>query len=93
MKQNSVIKVLSLALVIAMIGLFIQVYSTSKAQNEVKIYQAKCDSLQRASDSLYDRLFPAEVELHRMQTAFEIFLKKNYKAAKQYADIISEETE
>lgn len=93
MKQNSIIKVLSLALVIAMIGLFIQVYSTSKAQNEVKIYQAKCDSLQRASDSLYDRLFPAEIELNRMRVAYDIFLDKNYKAAMQFGDIISNETE
>ena len=87
------IKVLSTALVIAMLGLFVQVYSTSKAQNEVKIYNAKCDSLQRASDSLYNRLFPAEIELNRMQTAYEIFLKQNNKAAQQYGDIISNETE
>ena len=81
------IKVLSTALVIAMLGLFVQVYSTSK------IYKAKCDSLQRASDSLYNRLFPAEIELNRMQTAYEIFLKQNNKAAQQYGDIISNETE
>lgn len=87
------IKILSLALIIAMCGLFIQVYSTSKAQTEVKIYQAKCDSLQHVSDSLYDRLFPAEIELNRMQTAYEIFLKRNNKAAIQYGDIISNETE
>lgn len=87
------IKVLSISLVIAMLGLFVQVYSTSKAQNEVKIYKAKCDSLQRASDSLYNRLFPAEIELNRMQTAYEIFLKQNNKAAQQYGDIISNETE
>jgi type II secretory pathway component PulL len=87
------IKILSTALVIAMIGLFIQVYSTSKAQTEVKIYQAKCDSLQRVSDSLYDRLFPTEIELNRMQTAYDIFLDKNYKAAQQFGDIISNETE
>ena len=87
------IKVLSTALVIAMLGLFVQVYSTSKSQNEVKVYKVKCDSLQRASDSLYNRLFPAEIELHRMQTAYEIFLERNYKAAEQYGDIISNETE
>ena len=87
------IKVLSTALVIAMLGLFVQVYSTSKAQSEIKVYQVKCDSLQRASDSLYNRLFPAEIELHRMQTAYEIFLERNNKAAQQYGDIISNETE
>ena len=87
------IKVLSTALVVSMVGLFIQVYSTSKSQTEVKIYQTKCDSLQRASDSLYDRLFPVEIELHRMQTAYEIFADRNPKAASQYGDIISNETE
>jgi type II secretory pathway component PulL len=87
------VRVLSTALVIAMIGLFVQVYSTSKSQTEVAIYKAKCDSLQQVSDSLYDRLFPAEVELNRMQTAYDIFLDKNYKAAIQYGDIISNETE
>jgi len=87
------IKILSLALAISMCGLFIQVYSTSKAQTEVKIYKERCDSLQHVSDSLYDRLFPAEVELNRMQTAYDIFLDKNYKAAMQYGDIISNETE
>jgi type II secretory pathway component PulL len=87
------IKVLSTALIVSLIGLFIQVYSTSKAQTEVKAYQAKCDSLQRTSDSLYDRLFPAEIELNRMRIAYDIFLDKNYKAAMQYGDIIANETE
>jgi len=87
------IKVLSTALVVSLLGLFIQVYSTSKSQTEVKVYQTKCDSLQRASDSLYDRLFPTEIELHRMQTAYEIFANRNPKAASQYGDIISNETE
>jgi type II secretory pathway component PulL len=87
------IRLLSIALVISLVGLFIQVYSTSKAQTEVKVYQAKCDSLQRVSDSLYDRLFPAEIELNRMKVAYDIFLDKNYKAAMQYGDIISNETE
>ena len=87
------IRLLSIALVISLLGLFIQVYSTSKAQTEVKVYQAKCDSLQRASDSLYDRLFPTEIELNRMKVAYDIFLDKNYKAAMQYGDIISNETE
>jgi hypothetical protein len=87
------IKVLSIALVIAMCGLFIQVYSTSKAQSEIKVYQAKCDSLQHLSDSLYSELQPIQIEYGRMQVAYEIFIKRNPKAASQYGDIISEETE
>ena len=68
------IKVLSIALVIAMCGLFIQVYSTSKSQSEIKVYQAKCDSLQHLSDSLYSELQPVQIELNRMKIAYDIFL-------------------
>jgi hypothetical protein len=87
------IKILSTALIVAMIGLFIQVYSTSRAQTEIKVYKAKCDSLQHISDSLYSELQPVQIELGRMQTAYDIFLDKNYKAAMQFGDIIANETE
>ena len=87
------IKILSTALVIAMIGLFIQVYSTSKSQTEVKIYQAKCDSLQHLTDSLHDELFPTQIELNRMRIGYNILLERNPKAAEQLGNIISNETE
>jgi hypothetical protein len=87
------IKVLSTALVIAMLGLFVQVYSTNKSQTEVKVYQAKCDSLQKVSDSLYGELFPAQIELNRMRIGYNILLERNPKSAKQFGDIISNETE
>ena len=87
------IKILSTALIVAMIGLFIQVYSTSRAQTEIKVYKAKYDSTQRVADSLHDELLPIQIELGRMQTAYDIFLDKNYKAAQQFGDIISNETE
>ena len=51
------------------------------------------DSLEVLSDSLQVELFPAEVELTRYQIAYEIFLKRNPKAASQFGDIISQETE
>ncbi len=51
------------------------------------------DSLEVLSDSLQVELFPAEVELTRYQIAYEIFLKRNPKAASQFGDIISDETE
>lgn len=53
----------------------------------------KVDSLQILSDSLNTELFPTEVELGRYQIAFQIFMERNPKAASQYGDIISEETE
>ena len=49
--------------------------------------------LQNLSDSLCNENFPCQVELGRYQTSYEIFLKRNPKAAKQYGTIISEETE
>jgi hypothetical protein len=51
------------------------------------------DSLEVLSDSLQVELFPAEVELTRYQIAYEIFSKRNPKAASQFGDIISDETE
>jgi hypothetical protein len=51
------------------------------------------DSLQNRCDSLEAELWPASVELGRYQMAYEILLERNPKAAKQYGDIISNETE
>ena len=90
MKTNNI---LTAALLISLIGLFVQVYSTSKAQTELKTVQAKCNSLTVFSDSLYSELYPAQNELDRHIEALHIFMKRNPKAANEYADIISEETE
>ena len=51
------------------------------------------DSLQNVVDSLQAENFPCQVELGRYQMAYQIFMERNPKAAKQYGDIISEETE
>jgi len=51
------------------------------------------DSLQNMVDSLHDEAFSSHVELGRYQIAYEIFMERNPKAAKQYGTIISEETE
>ena len=87
------IKVLATSTVIAMICLFIQVYFTSMSQKETAVYKAKCDSLQHVADSLHWELFPAQIELGRYQVAYGIFAERNPKAAEQYGDIISSETE
>jgi hypothetical protein len=42
---------------------------------------------------LYAELFPIQIELGRYQVAYEIFAERNPKAAEQYGDIISNETE
>jgi hypothetical protein len=51
------------------------------------------DSLNGVIDSLEQHLYPISIELNRHETAFQIFLERNPKAAKQYGDIISQETE
>ncbi len=51
------------------------------------------DSLQHLVDSLSMELFPKEIELGRYEVAFQIFSERNPKAAEQYAEIISSETE
>lgn len=51
------------------------------------------DSLQKLSDSLSMELFPKEIELGRYEVAYRIFMERNPKAASQYGDIISNETE
>ena len=44
-------------------------------------------------DSLKNEMFVMGIELNRYEVAYEIFLKRNPKAAKQYGTIISDETE
>ena len=51
------------------------------------------DSIQYQLDSLNTEIFPMEIELGRYQVAFTIFAERNPKAAEQYAEIISSETE
>ena len=51
------------------------------------------DSLQKRCDSLEAELWPAQIELGRYEVAYQILLERNPKAAKQYGDIISNETE
>lgn len=69
------------------------------AQNNastIKSLQAKCDSLSREiskCDSISNELFYVETELNRYEIAYKIFLERNPKAASQYGDIISDETE
>jgi hypothetical protein len=50
-------------------------------------------TLEYERDSLSMELFPIEIELGRYEVAFQIFSERNPKAAEQYAEIISSETE
>lgn len=64
-----------------------------KRNLEIQKLTNQVDSLQKKSDSLYSELFPNQVELNRYQIAYELFMERNPKAASQYGDIISQETE
>jgi hypothetical protein len=86
-------QILTIALVLSLIGLFIQVHSTFKAQSELTDAKLKYQALHEYSDSLYTELYPAQNELNRYIEALHIFMKRNPKAADQYATIISDETE
>ena len=62
-------------------------------KTQVTTLKSNIDSLQIVSDSLYSENFPCQIELGRYQVAYQIFMERNPKAASQYGDIISEETE
>ena len=65
---------------------YLQQKELSKLRAEVKVQTA-------AADSLHNENFPCQIELGRYQIAYQILLERNPKAAKEYGDIISEETE
>ena len=92
-KNKYMIKVLGLASLMLAVALFIQVKFTIDSQKETKVYKAKCDSIQLVSDSLYWELLPTQIELGRHLVAYDIFMERNPKAAKQLDQIISSETE
>jgi hypothetical protein len=51
------------------------------------------DSLQHLVDSLHSEVLPLQIELGRYQVAFDIFMERHPKSAKQYETILSQETE
>lgn len=72
----------------------------SKEVNLAPVKQITLDSLQKAnhslrvlSDSLSDENFVSSINLTRYEAAHEIFKERNPKAASQFSDIISHETE
>ena len=104
MKMNSK-KIFKFAFVVVSVSLVwslitLNKYKKAVENNVIEVYLGGdiekgriIDSLQQRCDSLYSELFPTQVQLTRYETAFEIFSKRNPKAASQYGDIISQETE
>jgi len=94
MSESMSTKSLKITVVILTLFLILEIVMSSKNQ---KIYEqqliTKCDSIQHVADSIHNKSYEDEIELNRYQIAFEIFLKRNPKAAEEYGDIISNETE
>lgn len=81
-------------LVICIIGILsYQSVSLSELKEQSIADKKKIDSLQYQVDSLSYEMFPLQVELGRYEVAYHIFLERNPKAAEQYGNIISDETE
>ena len=83
-------------IVVALLLIWISVkYATDTKSLKAKLstQSLKCDSLQHVADSLHWELLPTQIELGRHLVAYDIFMERNPKAAKQYDNIISSETE
>lgn len=65
----------------------------NKSNMDNNICKTQINSLNQTNDSLNSELFPLQVELGRYEIAHEIFMERNPKAASQFSDIISKETE
>lgn len=87
------IVLLSLSLIFVTLQWSKEKQSLMPLKTELVQTKKSLDSLQKVSDSLYNELFPVQVELGRFQVAYEILSERNPKAASQYGDIISNETE
>jgi tRNA C32,U32 (ribose-2'-O)-methylase TrmJ len=81
---------------------YLQQKELTKLRNETKIEVFEggditkaqtIDSLQHLVDSLDSENYPCQIEKNRYEVAFKIFAERNPKAAEQYAEIISSETE
>jgi Na+-transporting NADH:ubiquinone oxidoreductase subunit NqrC len=88
-----VVVLLLLSLIWTTVMLSNSVVDLKEKDTQINQLTKQVDSLEVLSDSLKVELFPIEVQLGRYQVAYELFLERNPKAASQFGDIISEETE
>ena len=78
------IKVLSTALVIAMLMLFVQVYLNKTVNDEVNLCNFEIDTLEYRVDSIKSELFVLETQLNRYQIALEMLEDENHQAASEF---------
>jgi hypothetical protein len=79
-----IVKVLSTALVVAMLMLFAQVYLNKTVNDEVNLCNFEADTLEYRVDSIKSELFVLETQLNRYQIALEMLEDENHQAASEF---------
>jgi hypothetical protein len=79
-----IVKVLSTALVVAMLMLFTQVYLNKTVNDEVNLCNFEADTLEYRVDSIRSELFVLETQLNRYQIALEMLEDENSPAASEF---------
>ena len=78
------IKVLSTAVIVSMIMLFVQVYLNSTVNKELDLAHFEIDTLEYRVDSIKSEMFPLETELNRYRIALEMLEDENHPAASEF---------
>jgi len=79
-----IVKVLSTALVVAMLMLFAQVYLNKTVNDEVDLCNFEVDTLEYRVDSVKSEIFVLETQLNRYQIALEMLEDENHQAASEF---------
>jgi hypothetical protein len=79
-----IVKVLSTALVVAMLMLFAQVYLNKTVNDEVNLCNFEADTLEYRVDSIKSEIFVLETQLNRYQIALEMLEDENHQAASEF---------
>ena len=78
------IKVLSTAIVVLLVILFIQVYLNKTVNDELNLANFEIDTLEYRVDSIKSEMFPLETQLNRYQIALEMLEEENSTAASEF---------
>ena len=79
-----IVKILSTALVVAMLMLFAQVYLNKTVNDEVNLCNFEADTLEYRVDSIKSEIFVLETQLNRYQIALEMLEDENHQAASEF---------
>jgi hypothetical protein len=97
MKILTEIKFYLVVVILSFFGLLVNYLYLKDRLNNVNKELGECKKsnsiLEHNVDSLIMENYPCQIEIGRYQMAYEILLERNPSAAKQYGDIISNETE